>query len=85
MTVVNFTIPDQLDMRIKVAIAAKGFPSKAELFRFAVMQYLDDEDIDLVDDETEYLCKELEKVLDEKVDFDNLPSAKEQLKRLNEL
>lgn len=42
MPVVNFSVPQSLDRRIHSAIKLKGFPSRAELFRYAVIRYLDD-------------------------------------------
>ena len=42
MPVVNFSVPQSLDRRVHQAIKLKGFPSRAELFRYAVIRYLDD-------------------------------------------
>ncbi len=42
MPVVNFSVPQSLDRRIHHAIKTKGFPSRAELFRYAVVRYLDE-------------------------------------------
>jgi len=42
MSIVNFTIPTSLDIRIKEAVKKKGFPSKAELFRYALIKYLEE-------------------------------------------
>ncbi len=44
MSIVNFAIPQILEKRIEQTIKSKGFSSRAELFRFAVMRYLDAED-----------------------------------------
>ena len=42
MPVVNFSVPQLLDRRIQHVVKTKGFPSRAELFRYAVIRYLDD-------------------------------------------
>jgi len=42
MPVINFSVPQSLDKRIHTAVKIKGFPSRAELFRYAVIRYLDD-------------------------------------------
>lgn len=42
MPVVNFSVPQTLDRRVHQAVKLKGFPSRAELFRYAVIRYLDD-------------------------------------------
>jgi metal-responsive CopG/Arc/MetJ family transcriptional regulator len=41
MSAVTISIPSTLEDRIKQAIQKKGFASKAELFRFAIIRYLD--------------------------------------------
>lgn len=43
MSIVNFSIPGALDVRIKEVVKKKGFPSKAELFRYALMKYLEEQ------------------------------------------
>ena len=42
MSIVNFTIPKSLEHRVKLIIRKKGFPSKAEFFRFSAIRYLDE-------------------------------------------
>ncbi len=42
MPVVNFSVPKSLDTRVSHAVKSKGFPSRAELFRYAVIRYLDE-------------------------------------------
>ena len=41
MSVVNFTIPNTLEERIKNIIKVKWFASKAEFFRYAAMNFLE--------------------------------------------
>lgn len=45
MAVINFSIPKNLDDRIKTVIREKGFASKAEFFRYCVVQYMDSDKI----------------------------------------
>ena len=40
MAIVNFTITDTLNKKIMEVVKEKGFQSKAELFRIAVLDYL---------------------------------------------
>lgn len=42
MSIINFSIPNSLNIRLKEAVRKKGFPSKAELFRYALIKYLDE-------------------------------------------
>ena len=42
MPIVNFSVPQSLDRRVSHVVKTKGFPSRAELFRYAVIRYLDD-------------------------------------------
>ena len=42
MPVVNFSVPKSLETRLAHVVKIKGFPSRAELFRYAVIRYLDD-------------------------------------------
>ena len=86
MPVVNFSVPKTLDVRIKHTLTRKGFSSKAELFRFAVMKYLDEQnEQEFVDEETFSITKEIEKQLAKKINFDKLPSVKEQLSRFKDV
>ncbi len=87
MAIVNFSIPKVLEHKIKTAIIRKGFSSKAELFRFAVIRYLDeDERLPLSKNSgITFLSHELEKELTAKICQTPLPSLPEQLKRLKNL
>ena len=42
MPIVNFSVPKSLETRLAHAVKVKGFPSRAELFRYSVIRYLDD-------------------------------------------
>ena len=87
MAIVNFSIPTALEHKIKTAIIRKGFSSKAELFRFAVIRYLDeDERLPLSKNSgITFLSQELEKELAARISQTPLPSLPEQLKRLKNL
>lgn len=88
MPIVNFSIPATLEHRVKDVIRQKGFASRAELFRFALIRYLErfeevpffplDDDPEIAD-----LCGRLENRLN-MIDIERLPSAREQLAKLKE-
>ena len=87
MTIVNFTITDNLDRQIKKVVKEKGFQSKAELFRVAVLDYLtkvnEPKIAKMTDDERfEYLEEKLAKLLVKKYTVKKLPSLEEQLKAI---
>ncbi len=46
MSAVTISIPSTLERRVQKAVQTQGFTSKAELFRFAVIQFLGVEDDD---------------------------------------
>ncbi len=67
MAVVNFSIPKTLDQQIKTVVESRGFSSKAEFFRFAVIKYLDEVRGDFLDVKTENgwtIKKEMEMLKD---------------------
>ncbi|OGM61881.1 hypothetical protein A2961_03790 [Candidatus Woesebacteria bacterium RIFCSPLOWO2_01_FULL_39_21] len=83
MTVVNFTINDKLDEKMTKVIREKGFQSKAELFRFAVFNYLHSlERFKDEDEEFAYLESKLASLLVKKFGNKRLPFLKEQLKKI---
>ncbi len=84
MSIVNFSIPKVLERRIKNVMTRKGFPSKAELFRFAVMRYVDDVEQMPLDNNHKIaaLSQQLEEQLNNKIDPKSLPSIKKQLSKL---
>lgn len=87
MSIVNFAIPQILEKRIEQTIKSKGFASRAELFRFAVMRYLDEEENLPLSKNKEIgvLSARLGQVLKEKIGNKKLPSLVEQMKRLEKL
>lgn len=87
MAIVNFSVPKQLEKRIGETIKEKGFPSKAELFRFAVIRYLDETEMLPFDKNKRIvdLSGQLETELKKKISKKPLPSLKRQLARIKHL
>jgi antitoxin component of RelBE/YafQ-DinJ toxin-antitoxin module len=72
------TEKDGVTLTFVVNQCLKAYASNEMKFKLMI-----DHETTLVDDETIYLTKEIEKQLAKKVNFDKLPSLKEQLARLN--
>lgn len=87
MAIVNFSVPKQLEKRIGATIKEKGFPSKAELFRFAVIRYLDETEVLPFDKNKRIinLSEQLETGFKKKIGKKSLPSLKRQLARIKHL
>lgn len=87
MPIVNFSIPKTLEQKIRGVIKKKGFLSKAELFRFAVIHYLDEiERLPLSrNPRIAALSQELEKELATGIGRKPLPAIEKQLARLKHL
>lgn len=83
MTIVNFTITDNLDKQVRKVVEEKGFQSKAELFRFALVEYIKDLNrfVD-EDEEFAYLEAKLAGLLSKKFANKKLPSLKKQLENI---
>lgn len=82
MTIVNFTISDTLDRQVRWAIREKGFQSKAELFRVAIINFIDNLRGTVFMNEDEkftYLTSKLEEEIGKKLEGKKLPSLKKQL------
>lgn len=81
MSIVNFAIPKSLEHRVKSVIRKKGFPSKAEFFRFTAIHYLDEIETLPLDKNPRIvaLSEALERELLSKIGSKPLPSAREQL------
>ena len=84
MSIVNFAIPQVLEQRIQRTIKNKGFASRAELFRFAVLQYLDEEENFPFahDAEMAAISESLGQALKRRFSGKTLPPLEEQMKRL---
>ena len=87
MAIINFSIPKTLERRIKEITRKKGFPSKAELFRFALIRYLDEKEKRPLDDNLKIsiLSQKLEEELSKKVGPNPLLSIKKQMARIKSL
>lgn len=81
MTIVNFSVPNQLNKQIKHTIKQKGFASKAEFFRFAVLNYIHLIEKPVVGEEErfDYLTKTLGEELKNIYSHKTIPSLREQL------
>lgn len=86
MPIINFSVPKDLEKRVKETIKERGFPSKAELFRFAVIRYLDELEMLPLDKNKKMaaLSQELARAL-EKKSRKRLPSIKKQLAKIKRL
>lgn len=83
MSVVNFAITKPLESMIERTIKKYGFSSKAELFRFAIMNYITHMDRQMDEEENFlYLEKKLARLAHEKLSGKKLPSLREQLDQI---
>ena len=81
MSIVNFSITEPLEKKIKRVIKEWGFASKAEFFRFIAIDFIDRHERKRIteDQEIAYLSKKMEKILKEKFKGKKLPSLDKQL------
>lgn len=83
MPVINFTVPSTLEQRISKIIQIKGFASKAEFFRVAVISYIDKANEHLDEDERFIqLTQALSKEVSRRYRGKKIPSIKKQLSNL---
>lgn len=83
MSVINFKVSDTLDEELNKIIREKGFQSKAELFRFAVFNYMSSiRKFSDQDEEFAYLEAKLARLLSRKLVKKKLPSLKKQLESI---
>ncbi len=87
MSIVNFAIPQVLERRIEQTIKHKGFASRAELFRFAVLRYLDEgENLPLAKNQRiGALSNSLGEVIKKKIGTAKLPLLEQQMRRMKNL
>lgn len=87
MAIINFSIPKTLERRVKETVRKKGFPSKAELFRFAVINYLDEAEKARLENNTKIavLSQKLEAEIVKKLGSKPIPSVEKQMKRIKSL
>lgn len=81
MPVVNFTLTKQLDKRINETVKQHGFSSKAEFFRMAAMNYLDEMEEPYPDPETSNMIKEVKNLIVKKYSGKKIPPLRDQLKK----
>lgn len=79
MPIINFAITKQLEKRINEAIKQHGFSSKAEFFRMAAMNYLDELE-DIGNKKTSDLIQEVKSLLIKKYHGKKIPSLEEQMR-----
>lgn len=83
MSVINFKISETLDKQLNKIIRQKGFQSKAELFRFAVFNYINSlKKFSDEDEEFAYLESKLARLLTKKFSGRKLPSLRKQLQKV---
>lgn len=83
MSIVNFTIPNTLEQRVSKVIKTKGFSSKAEFFRMAVISFIDDLDDRLLEDKRfEILSKSLSEGISKKYSGKHISPIRDQLSDL---
>ena len=87
MSIINFSVSQTLEKRIAAIVKKKGFSSKAELFRFAVIRYIDENEKALFknDSEISELTQKFEQVMTKNLKGKKLSSIAEQLKRSKNL
>jgi len=87
MSIVNFSIPKTLEQIISQTIKEKGLASKAEFFRFAAVNYLDEAcKLPLNDNfKIGWLSSALDEALYKKFKNRRLPSVKKQLAKLDRI
>lgn len=79
MSIVNFSITKPLEKKVNQAIKMHGFASKAEFFRFAVMQYIRTLRTDISQEELEESIEALRQTMIKKFADKKFPSLEEQL------
>ena len=83
MSIINFKISETLDEQLEKIIEQRGFQSKAELFRFAVINYISSlNKFYNEDEEFAYLESKLARLLTKKFKSRKLSSLSEQLKEV---
>lgn len=79
MSIVNFSITKPLEKKVKQVIKEQGFSSKAEFFRFAVMQYIQTLQSDISQEEFEESIDQLAQTLTKAYAKKPFPPLEEQL------
>lgn len=81
MAIVNFSIPKNLERRVRETIDQKGFASKAEFFRFAAIYFMDilGRRAGSEEERFKHLTNALEREIIQRYRTRKFPSLKEQL------
>lgn len=79
MPIVNFAIPKTLEKRVKQTIKTKGFTSKAEFFRVAAIDFIENNNNNDEEKEFNQLTDTLTKAIIKKYKGKKIPSIEEQL------
>ncbi len=79
MPIVNFTITPILEQKVNQTVKKLGFTSKAELFRFAVMDFIKNLDRDLTDEEFSVIVGGLTDSIAKKLRGKKFPPLEEQM------
>jgi len=80
MSIVNFTVSEPLEKKIEKALRETGFQSKAELFRFAVINYLNNLDRQMSEtEEFTYLTSRLGNLIHRRLGKKSTISLRKQL------
>ncbi len=84
MAIVNFSIPTTLEKRVDATIRRKGFASKAEFFRFAAVNFIDQLDRPVTSEADRFhaLTDELKRKVSQIYGGKTMPSLREQLSDL---
>lgn len=83
MPVTNFIINKTLEKQIKVTIQRKGFQSKAEFFRLAAINFINDLNRPFTEeDRFKYLATQLSKAVHKKLSKKKISSIRKQLEKL---
>ncbi|OHA72926.1 MAG: hypothetical protein A3A27_02195 [Candidatus Wildermuthbacteria bacterium RIFCSPLOWO2_01_FULL_47_18] len=80
MAVINFTIPARLESNVQRAIRKNGFASRAEFFRMAAVNYLQ-QDLD-IKDQINMLTKAIAQEIELRYKGKKIPPVEDQLKDL---
>ena len=82
MSIVNFAIPPALDKRVNKTIRERGFASKAEFWRMAAFNYMQNDGGENIEDRLNALSRAISQEVERKFKGKRLPSGREQLANL---
>jgi Arc/MetJ-type ribon-helix-helix transcriptional regulator len=83
MPIVNFTINNSLERKVAKEIEKNGFQSKAEFFRFAAINFMNDLNRRVTDDDMfDYLTNRIAKAAHNKLGNKKIPPLSKQLEKI---